>query len=119
GSDQISVETHRYPFAGAANARIRLGIVSASGGETKWLNVPAKDEDVYLARVNWASPTALLVQILSRDQKSLKLYRVDVESGDAKLLLEERSDTWVNLHNDLRVLEKTGEFLWSSERTGF
>src|SRR5262249_27923543 len=30
-----------------------------------------------------------------------------------------RSDTWVNVHDDLRVIEATGEFLWSSERTGY
>lgn len=119
GGDAISVETHRYPFPGAANARVKLGIVAAGGGETKWLALSDDTDDYYLARVHWASPTALLVQVLSRDQRSLKLYRFAVESGQRTLLLEECSDTWVNLHNDLRLIEKTGEFVWSSERTGF
>ena len=35
GGDAFSVETHRYPFAGAANARVRLGVVSAAGGEPR------------------------------------------------------------------------------------
>ena len=77
------------------------------------------DDDFYLARVDWDSPHSLLVQILSRDQKSLRLMRIDVETGERKLLLEEKSDTWVNLHDDLRMVEATGEFVWSSERTGF
>jgi dipeptidyl-peptidase-4 len=59
------------------------------------------------------------VQILARDQKSLRLVRIDVETGERKQLLEETSETWVNLHDDLRVIEATGEFVWSSERTGF
>lgn len=117
--EAISVETHRYPFPGAANAKVKLGVVRADGDETKWLRLNAETDDFYLARVNWATHTELLVQVLSRDQRSLKLYRFNVESGERTLLLEERSDTWVNLHNDLRIVEKTGEFIWSSERTGF
>ena len=28
GGEAYSVETHRYPFAGAANARVRLGVIA-------------------------------------------------------------------------------------------
>jgi len=120
GGETYSVETHRYPFAGAANARVRLGVIAAGGGETCWLTFADKDEeDVYLARVHWDGPTSLLVQTLDRAQRVLKLYRFDVVTGARSLLVENRSDTWVNLHDDLRVVEGTGEFLWSSERTGF
>ncbi|SIN99730.1 dipeptidyl-peptidase-4 [Singulisphaera sp. GP187] len=119
GGEKISVETHRYPFSGAANAKVRLGVVSAGGGPTRWLELDEPGADFYLARVNWASPTSLLVQVLSRDQKNLRLYRFDLGSLRKKLLIEESAETWVNLHNDLRVLDSTGEILWSSERTGF
>jgi dipeptidyl-peptidase 4 len=119
GGEHVSVETHRYPFAGAANAVVRLGVVAVSGGETRWLALGVPDDDFYLARVAWDSPHSLLVQILARDQKSLRLVRIDVETGERRPLLEEESDTWVNLHDDLRVVEATGEFVWSSERTGF
>lgn len=119
GGEKISVETHRYPFSGAANAKVRLGVVSAGGGATRWLEFEEPGADFYLARVNWASPKSLLVQILGRDQKRLRLYRFDLETLGKTLLIEETSKTWVNLHNDLRVLDSTGEILWSSERTGF
>ncbi len=119
GGDEISVETHRYPFPGAENARVRLGVVPAEGGETRWLTLAEPDDDFYLARVRWDDPTHLLVQILSRDQKSLRLYRIDVPEDRRTLLVEETAATWVNLHDDLRLVEGTGEFLWSSERTGF
>ena len=114
GGEKFSVETHRYPFAGAANAKVRLGVVETQGGETRWLTLAAPTEDFYLARVTWETATTLLVQILSRDQNSLKLSRIDVTSDRKTLLVEETSDTWVNLHNDLRVVEGTGELLWSS-----
>lgn len=119
GGERLSLETHRYPFPGAANARVKLGVVSAGGGTTRWLELAEPGTDFYLARVTWESPTALLVQILARDQKTLRLDRIDVESGARHRLVEETSETWVNLHDDLRVVTDTGELVWSSERTGF
>jgi dipeptidyl-peptidase-4 len=120
GGESWSVEQHRYPFAGAANARARLGVIPARGGDTTWLNLSdTADDDHYLARVNWESPESLLVQVLSRDQKSLTLYRFNAANGSRSRLHEETSTTWVNLHDDLRVLEKSGQWLWSSERTGY
>ena len=119
GGQETSVETHRYPFPGASNAKVKLGVVASGGGDTTWLKLPVENDDFYLARVDWEDGRTLLVQILSRDQMSLKLYRIDVIKNESSLLVEEKSDTWVNLHNDLRPVEGTGEFLWSSERTGY
>ncbi|HWE37678.1 MAG TPA: S9 family peptidase, partial [Isosphaeraceae bacterium] len=117
-ADPPTVETHRYPFAGKTNAKVRLGVVKVDGGPTKWLESVKVGAENYLARVAWDGPKDLLVQVLSRDQKTLRLLRVDVEADAATTLIEERSTTWVNLHDDLRVVPKTGEILWSSERTG-
>lgn len=119
GGADPALETHRYPFAGHANAKVRLGVVPAAGGETRWLPFAAPDEDVYLARVDWESPTHLLVQVLSRDQHTLRLNRIDVETGSRAVLIEETSPIWIDLHDDLRVIEGTGEILWSSERSGY
>ena len=119
GGEEFSVETHRYPFAGASNAKVRVGLVPAAGGETKWLaSIGTIGDEAYLARVDWESPTALLVQILAREQKRLTLKRVDITADRATTVIEETSDTWIDLHDDLRVVPKTGEILWSSERCG-
>ncbi len=120
GKGAPTIETHRYPFPGQANAKVRLGVVSATGGDPRWLEFAVEPgEDAYLARVIWDGPESLLVQVLSRDQKSLRLARIDASSGSRRTVLEERSSTWVNLHDDLRVIPETREILWSSERTGF
>jgi len=119
GAETYSVETHRYPFAGKPNAKVKLGVIAAGGGITTWLKLCERGQDFYLARVLWETPESLLVQILSRDQKSLRLYRFDAANGERSLLLEETSDRWINLHDQLRVLNRSGELLWSSERSGF
>jgi dipeptidyl-peptidase-4 len=117
-ADRVEIEEHRYPFAGAANARVRLGVVPADGGATTWLD-PGPEDDVYLARVDWHPDGRLFVQLLSRDQRRLDLWAYDVASGRRDRLLTEETSPWVNLHDDLHVVESTGEFVWSSERTGF
>ena len=119
GGDLPSIEAHRYPFAGRPNAKVRLGVVGVLGGATRWLDWKADDEDAYLARARWDGPTRLLAQVLSRDQKSLRLVRFDLDSGSRTTLIEERSEPWINLSDDLRLVAGTGEILWSSERTGF
>ncbi len=121
-------EDHRYPFAGAANARVRVGVVPADGtgaDRPVWLDLDATGigEDRYVARVLWVSPDALLVQLQSRDQCRLDVVRYDLDAagGDpvpGTLLWTETSDVWINLHDVLRPLPD-GSLLWASERSGF
>ncbi len=119
GAATPSVETHRYPFPGAANARVRVGVIPSAGGPTRWLDFDEPGREFYLARLAWESPRSLLVQRLSRDQKLLRLLRVGARNGRTDLLVEEKADTWVNLNDDLRPTPGTGEFVWASERSGF
>ena len=118
GKDTWDVESPRYPFAGGPNARVRLGVMPSSGGATRWLKLAPEGADVYLARVRFGPDGALYALVLSRDQKSLRLLRLKAPAWEPKELLEDRSDTWVALHDDLKPL-KDGRFLWSSERTGW
>ena len=110
-------EDHRYPFAGEPNARVRLGVVSADGGDPVWMDL-GDDEDIYLARVDWMPDRSLCVQVQNREQTRLDLIRFDVETGQGVTLLTETSDVWINLHSMFRPLAD-GRFVWASERTGF
>src|ERR1700736_3611440 len=112
----VEIEEHRYPFAGADNARVKLGLTSVDDGKERWLDLP--DEDGYLARVDWHPDGRLFVQWLARSQQRLTLLGYDARGTRTTLLVEE-TVPWVNLHHDLRVVDETGEFTWSSERTGF
>lgn len=115
GSDHPKTEEHRYPFAGEENARVRLGVVPASGGDVTWLDLGGFE---YLARVDWHPDGRLFAQLLDREQRRLELRAYDVASGGAETVLVEESEPWVNLHNDLRFVGTSGEFIWSSEVTG-
>ena len=117
GKDTVDIEEHAYPFAGAENARVQLGVVPSEGGETTWMDL-GPDPDIYLARAAWAPDGTLFAQIETRDQQTLSLVRFDPGTGAAEPVITERTEPWVNLSNDTRFLE-SGEILWSSERDGF
>lgn len=109
------VEEHRYPFAGEANAKVRLGIVPSTGGETLWLDW---DDDVYLARAAWTPGGDLAVLLLSRDQRSLEWRRYDPVTGAHECFYRETAEHWLNIGDDPRFLD-TGEVVLTSERSGF
>ena len=110
-------EDHRYPFAGEPNARVRLGVASASGGDPVWMDL-GDDEDIYLARVDWMPDGSLCAQLQNREQTRLDLVRFDTSTGQGVTLLTESSDVWINLHTMFRPLAD-GRFIWASERSGF
>ena len=125
GSDEVGAgaqEDHRYPFAGAANATVRLAVanVPAEGegpAEPVVVDLPGLS-DGYLARLDWFDDGTVAVQVLDRPQARLELLRVDPSTGATTSLVVEESDVWVNVHDCFRPLPDGG-FLWASERTGF
>jgi dipeptidyl-peptidase-4 len=118
-AEEFKVYEQRYPRTGTANAVVRLGVIEVDDGDTRWMNI-GENDDVYLARVNWFPGSKYLaVQRQSRDQKTLELLKVEAAGGAASVLLTERSEYWINLHNDLAFLDSAPQFIWSSERSGF
>ena len=65
-------EEHRYPFVGAENAHVRLGVVSADGGEPVWMDLDF-GEEVYLVRVFWWRDGDLGAVVVNRPQQALWL----------------------------------------------
>ena len=42
-----------YPKVGTANSSVKVGVISASGGETRWINIPGDPRNNYLARMEF------------------------------------------------------------------
>nr|XP_043632888.1 dipeptidyl aminopeptidase 4 [Erigeron canadensis] len=116
-------EDHAYPFAGASNVKVRLGVVPVIGGPVTWMDLSCggdgNTDEEYLARVNWMRGNILVTQILNRSHSKLKLLKFDIKTGQGKCILVEEHEMWVNLHDCFTPLDKGGGFLWASEKTGF
>ncbi len=112
------IEPQRYPKAGTPNADVRVGVVSATGGETKWMNF-GETRDMLIARVNWAPDSKdVITHKLNRVQDHLWVMSAEAGTGRAKVLIEETDPAWINITDDFNVLSD-GRILRTSERDGF
>ena len=114
----LRVDMEKYPQAGDPNPVVRLGVVSASGGKTKWISL-GSDRDVYIPRFGWVRDGLIWAEVLNRAQDNMDLYFVDVHSGHShKVLTENTRGAWVNVNDDFQILKAGDRFLWSSWRDG-
>jgi dipeptidyl-peptidase-4 len=117
-AETTNVVEQRYPLTGGPNVAVRLGIANVEKETVQWIAL-GPDTDPYIPRVAWLPDSkAVSYQRISRDQKTLQLFRVDVHSLTQTLLHTDQSKTWLNLHDDLRFLEKQKAFIWASDRDG-
>ena len=113
-------EPERYPQAGDPNSDVRIGIIPAAGGDTRWMDLGDTRDQWLLARTYWSPDSKSLYVIrLARVQNRLDLLKADVKSGAAVEILRETDPYWIN-HNDLFHFVNEGrQFIWGSERDGF
>lgn len=110
-------EPQRYPQVGEANADVRLGVIAASGGKIRWIDLGDTRDHYLVARVQWTPDSKrIAVQRLTRVQDRLDLLLADPAAGELQTILREADKHWVNVHDDLRFLKDGREFLWTSER---
>ncbi|MDX9753758.1 MAG: DPP IV N-terminal domain-containing protein, partial [bacterium] len=107
-----------YPKVGTKNPDVRLGVVTLSTRDTRWIDLGEPDE--YIARVAWTPDgQTLAVQTLNREQTRLTLRFADPWTGRSRVILQEEDPAWVNAHGGPYFLEEQDGFLWFSERSGY
>ncbi len=115
--DGFTVYDQRYPKTGTANAKVTVGVVNIQNRRTRWMDI-GEDEDIYIARVNWFKDSRhLAIQRQNRAQTRLDLLKNAIKTGRGSTLLTETSNTWINLHDALHMLDDRQHFIWASERS--
>ena len=110
----------QYPKAGTTNSAGRVGVVSAAGGKTVWLQVPGDPRNNYIARMEWAAGSnEVVLQHLNRLQNTNDVMLGDAATGRVRSVLIERDSAWTDVVNDLRWLDGGKSFTWISERDGW
>ena len=115
-----NVEEWEYPKAGDPNPLVRLGVVSAVGGQTTWVELDEyRAADPLVVNVGWTPDSRnLTFQVQNREQNWLDLNLADPSDGTSHRILRESSETWVNALGSPLWLDD-GTALWRSERTGW
>ncbi|MGL2962278.1 S9 family peptidase [Flavobacterium sp. RSB2_4_14] len=113
-----SVETFKYPKAGEKNSKVSLLVYDVPSGSSKTVDL-SKYNDFYIARIKWTNDAnTLSAQILNRHQDNLDLLFVDGTSANAKVILNEKDNAYVDVTDNLTFL-KDNSFIWTSEKDGF
>jgi dipeptidyl-peptidase-4 len=127
------VTTFPYPKAGETNSAARVGVISTSGGATRWFDIPGDPRNNYLPRMEWAANSdELIIQQLNRLQNTNVVMLGDAHTGKVHPVLTEKDDAWVDIawgdidwdktglaRGDVEWIDSGKRFLWASERDGW
>ena len=114
-----ALTTFPYPKAGTTNSAVRVGVASASGGKTRWVNTPGDPRNHYIASLDWIDDDTLMLQHLNRRQNTNDVLLADAGSGDTRRVHRDQSSTWVDVNESINWIGKGHEFTWLSEKDGW
>lgn len=113
-----SSQTFKYPKAGENNSKVSLHVYELIEDHTMPVDLGSL-EQYYIPRIVWKNNVdELVITTLNRHQNNLNLVSLDANNGKVSLLLNEKSDTYINVQDDLTFLDDNS-FIWSSDRDGF
>jgi dipeptidyl-peptidase 4 len=112
--------TFKYPKAGEKNSIVTLNMYDIS----KNINVGEikLGEYEYIPRLEWSpNENKLIVQTLNRHQNELKYHLIDIKEGQitSTNFYTEKSDTYIDIDNNLLILNDGQTILRTSEKNGF
>jgi dipeptidyl-peptidase 4 len=114
------VEVMKYPKAGQTNPRVKLGVVNASGGDLRWIDLATYQSlEFLITRVGWTPDSKnVIFEVQNREQTWLDLNLGESRTAGLRTLLREVSRAWVEVVELPQVLDD-GSFLWQSDRSGW
>ncbi|MCC5939201.1 MAG: S9 family peptidase [Lunatimonas sp.] len=109
-----------YPKVGEKLSSVKIGVVSASGGDTRWFDFPGDPQNNYLARMEFIPESReIMVQQLNRRQNTNTVWVGDVDSMGLVKILEDTDEAFLDIHDNIQWLDNNNYFTWTSERDGW
>ena len=114
------LEVTPYPKAGDPNPIVKLGIVNASGGATRWADTyKYLPTELLITRVGWTPDSRKVIfHAQDRAQTYLDLNLANATDGKTGNLFRETTKAWVEAKDNNPRWLKDGSFLWLSDRNG-
>ena len=112
--------TFKYPKAGEDNSKVTLHMYSLVGNTM--LNKVELGNYEYIPRLKWSgSENKLIVQTMNRHQNHLKYHVVGIEKEvvNSTMFYEEKSETYIDIDDNLIILNDGKTILRTSEKDGY
>ena len=107
-----------YPKAGQTNAAVRIGVVSAKGGQTRWIKAPGDPRNIYIPRMEWAAGEVIF-ELLNRLQNINDVMLANPDTGEVRRMLRDQDTAWVEVNELRRWVDNGSRLLFTSERDGW
>lgn len=111
--------SYKYPKAGEDNSKVTAHIVTVKSGKISPIDL---GEYEYIPRIEWSgNSNKLILQTLNRHQNDLKYHLIDLTGKKIshKVFFQEKSDSYVEIDNNLLILSDGNTILRTSEADGF
>jgi dipeptidyl-peptidase 9 len=124
GGMDSKCDTYRYPRAGQHNAKSTLCVVEF---DASFSSVKMRRYDLYesfpwfeyVMRSEWTPDGLIWLTLLDRKQQRSALITLNPETGTTRIILEERSNIWVNVKDTIHFLGD-GRLIYGNETiTGY
>jgi dipeptidyl-peptidase-4 len=110
----------KYPKVGETNAACRVGVVSITGGPTRWIETGEDPRNNYITYMEWEQDSrSLVIQQLNRHQNKVDVKRAWIAQVRIETVLSDRDDAWIDQQTQILWIHGEREFLWLSERDGW
>jgi dipeptidyl-peptidase 4 len=115
-----SITTFKYPKAGEKNSLVSLHLYNLDSKATQKVDL-SQYNDFYIPRIEWTNDANILsAKIVNRHQNNLDLLLVDGTSALTKVVLNEKSKTYIDfIDKDNLTFLADNSFIWTSEQDGF
>ncbi|MBP8244762.1 MAG: DPP IV N-terminal domain-containing protein, partial [Chitinophagaceae bacterium] len=109
-----------YPKVGTSNSAVKVGVVSASGGSTKWFKVPGDPRNNYIARMDYTPESEeVMIQQLNRLQNTNTVWVGNTKTMALRNILTDKDEAFLDVHDNIVWLDQHKSFTWTSEKDGW
>ena len=116
----------KYPKAGEANSVVSIFVYELNQQRTTPFDI-GTNPDIYIPRIKWTKdPDILSVQKMNRLQNELEILigefaqdRPNSQGVKTKAIYKETAKTYIDIHDNLKFLDGSSKFLWTSEKDGY
>ena len=120
GNTYPSPYTFKYPKAGEDNSKLNLFIYDIAANKSEKVNTGNFE---YIPRMKWSTAENKLVFLgMNRHQNELSYVISEVKPSGAiegRVFYTDKSDTYVEVDNNIEFLKDGSSFLRTSEKSGF
>ena len=111
-------EVFKYPKTGEDNSEVTLHLYNLQTKKTR--NLKFEKDYEYFPRIKWFDDTnpQLVIFGMNRHQNELDFIIANT-NGSNRVLFTETDKYYIDVHDNLRYLEKQESFIWTSEKSGY